>query len=234
MVRFLVACLAVALFGATGSASARSMLDPSVIDPAALPTVRETALRIARAKWTTSPCAGRERITFVWSETVNEGGRTLSGYASPWECSVVVAAKALPVRTCTVLEHELGHLAGLGHSTAPGDIMNPETSMGSECLHELLPPDWEKGPLRTRSDLRRTLRDVARSVLGQGARCRAPVIRGRREDREMVCGAGASNGGGCWWFEVLTPSTEPSYSFGRTKCPADIRSPSSRPIAVAP
>jgi hypothetical protein len=91
-------------------------------------------LPIARAAWPASPCAGRE-VGHVAGDAAlraqapaptGHTGDVLNGMAAPATCEVWLAARMSARTFCTVLVHELGHLAGREHSAAAGDIMNGE------------------------------------------------------------------------------------------------------------
>ena len=88
-------------------------------------------LPVARAAWPGSPCAGREAIHLAGDATLRAQapavagpGEALNGMAEPDTCEVWLASGMTPRTFCTVLVHELGHLAGRAHTTTPGDVMN--------------------------------------------------------------------------------------------------------------
>jgi hypothetical protein len=86
---------------------------------------------IARAAWPASPCAGREQVHLAsdvalraQAPAIVGPGESLNGMAEPDTCEVWMASEMSARTFCTVLVHELGHLAGRGHTDAPGDVMN--------------------------------------------------------------------------------------------------------------
>jgi hypothetical protein len=130
--------------------------------PAADPGRLQRFLPIARAAWPGSPCAGRETVHLSGDAVLRSQavalagpGESLNGMSAPATCEVWLAGE-MPARTfCAVLVHELGHLAGRGHTTTPGDVMNgagdvdwpacdratpsPETEQVEEELRSVLP-----------------------------------------------------------------------------------------------
>jgi hypothetical protein len=105
-------------------------------------------LPIARAAWPGSPCAGRETVHLagdaalrVQAPTIAGPGESLNGMAEPVTCEVWLSS-TMSVRTfCTVLVHEFGHLAGRGHTTVPGDVMNGEGDLDyAPCAKATEPP----------------------------------------------------------------------------------------------
>lgn len=86
-------------------------------------------LAAARQPWD-SPCAGREAIYVVtgalynsppeYPARVNSAGVAIAG-----ACLIVIRDDILqdPLARCLVVSHELGHLAGYGHSDDPHDVM---------------------------------------------------------------------------------------------------------------
>lgn len=85
-------------------------------------------LPIARAAWPDSPCRDREMISIEPAPLTNpvSGNHTL-GIAWPGTCNLQLEDSLLaqPELMCWVVTHEMGHLAGLPHSTDPNDIMYP-------------------------------------------------------------------------------------------------------------
>jgi hypothetical protein len=89
-------------------------------------------LPIARAAWPASPCAGRETVHLAGDADLRaaapaltgHAGDELNGMAAPQSCEVWLASGMSARTFCAVLVHELGHLSGREHTTAPGDIMN--------------------------------------------------------------------------------------------------------------
>jgi hypothetical protein len=89
------------------------------------PAQTHKAITVADAHWPTSPCAHRETISWVQSVSMADFAAT----AYPTQCAVTVAwnqvaaANPSPGYMCTILEHEFGHLAGLGHSPDSDNVM---------------------------------------------------------------------------------------------------------------
>jgi hypothetical protein len=89
------------------------------------PAQTQKAIAVANAHWPASPCAGREQISWIKSDAMADFAAT----AYPAQCAVTVAwnqvaqAGTAPAFMCTVLEHEFGHLSGLGHSPDPNNVM---------------------------------------------------------------------------------------------------------------
>ncbi len=90
-------------------------------------------LPIARAAWPSSLCAGRESVHLggdlalrAQAPAIAGPGESLNGMAEPDTCEVWLASGMTARTFCTVLVHELGHLAGREHTAAPEDVMNGE------------------------------------------------------------------------------------------------------------
>jgi hypothetical protein len=90
-------------------------------------------LPMARAAWPGSPCAGREAIHLAGDAALRAQapaiagpGETLNGMAEPDTCEIWLSSSMTARTFCTVLVHELGHLAGREHTATPGDVMNGE------------------------------------------------------------------------------------------------------------
>jgi len=118
-------------------------------------------LPIARAAWPGSPCAGREVVHLAGdaalrarAPTIAGPGEALDGMAEPDTCEVWLAS-AMTARTfCTVLVHELGHLAGHEHTTTPGDVMNGAGDIDfAACDRATAPPATEQVEEELRSVL---------------------------------------------------------------------------------
>jgi hypothetical protein len=106
-------------------------------------------LPIARAAWTGSPCAGRE-VVHLQADAVlraeapgitGSAGSVLDGMAAPTICEVWLAGDLDPLTFCTVLVHEIGHLAGREHNAVAGDVLNGDGNLGWEpCRAAVTPP----------------------------------------------------------------------------------------------
>ncbi len=109
----------------------------------------ERWLPLARAAWPDSSCAGREVVHLDAAVALRAeapvlapgSSEPLQGMAEPATCEAWVAGGLSPLRFCTVLVHELGHLAGRGHTTEAGDVMNGEGDISSAaCERAVRPP----------------------------------------------------------------------------------------------
>ena len=116
-------------------------------------------LPIARAAWPGSPCAGREQVHLggdialrAAAPSVAGSGEALNGMATVATCEVWLSAEMDARTFCTVLVHELGHLAGRDHVTTRGDVMNGEGDIDwPACDRATDPPATERveGELRS-------------------------------------------------------------------------------------
>jgi hypothetical protein len=118
-------------------------------------------LPVARAAWPASSCAGRESVHLAGDAALRAQApalagpnESLNGMAEPATCEVWLAS-GMPARTfCTVLVHELGHLAGREHTAAPGDVMNGAGDI-----------DWPACDRATEPSATEEVEDELRSVL---------------------------------------------------------------------
>jgi matrixin len=128
IVRILLpALLALAAAAAPGTAAAA----PRLAVPAAA-TPMTVAHGLAVARWGTDPCGGKVAVS--WQHMglrVNALSRWMMTSATDpgtyFDCTI---SYNLDVRwdwpkLCTVVEHELGHLAGHAHVDDPEDVMSP-------------------------------------------------------------------------------------------------------------
>ncbi|MEA2247469.1 MAG: hypothetical protein QOH46_1998 [Solirubrobacteraceae bacterium] len=68
-------------------------------------------------------------------------GGALDGMAAPSTCEVWMAGGLNALTFCTVLVHEIGHLAGRLHNATRGDIMNGEGDLTwAPCARAVTPP----------------------------------------------------------------------------------------------
>jgi hypothetical protein len=152
-----VAPLLLTLIAVCGAAPAHVFAQTPATDAVSLAQF----LPIARAAWPGSPCAGRENVHLAGdvalraeAPAIAGPGEALNGMAAPETCEVWLASAMSPRTFCTVLVHEFGHLAGLEHTTAPGDVMNGEGDI-----------DWAPCDRATAPAPDAVLQDQLRSVL---------------------------------------------------------------------
>lgn len=101
------------------------------------PSQVNTAIRVADAHWPNSPCLHQHHIVWqsfdelqatldeMWPGYIQPG---MIGFGSLEGCQVWIAWDQVPDGPrwlCTLLEHEFGHNAGLGHSKDQTDVMYP-------------------------------------------------------------------------------------------------------------
>lgn len=81
-------------------------------------------LPIARAAWPASPCAGHEVVhvnadRWLAAQAVRRHSLPMAGYSSAATCTTWIASRLGRRVFCDTLTHELGHLAGYGHTDDP-------------------------------------------------------------------------------------------------------------------
>lgn len=87
-----------------------------------------TPVTVADNYWPASPCHGHATVLYVDQAKIDAvipadpPGRH-GGVAFVEECTAWILKGMDPVSTCGMIVHELGHLAGLGHSV--GGVMDP-------------------------------------------------------------------------------------------------------------
>jgi hypothetical protein len=124
--RYLVcALLAIAMLPAAAQASA------SVPVPAA-DALTTTAHALAVARWGVDPCGGQVAVTWAhMGAGINARSTWMSvDIHNPATYSQCAISYNLDIdwdwpKLCTVIEHELGHLAGHEHVNDPHDVMSP-------------------------------------------------------------------------------------------------------------
>jgi hypothetical protein len=139
-------------------------------------------LPIARAAWPGSPCTGREAVHLsgdaalrAQAPAIAGPGEALNGMAEPATCEVWLSSTMTARTFCTVLVHELGHLAGREHTTQPGDVMNGAGDIDyGPCDQATEPPATEQ------------VEDELRSVL-PAPRAAWKVSCGARHGSERRC-----------------------------------------------
>ncbi len=92
------------------------------------------SLPVARAAWADSPCRDRETVTWVDGDYLDDEGYAV-GLAWRDACHIQLA-RGLQRDTaalCTVLTHELGHLAGEEHRDDPDSVMNSRPTITAAC-----------------------------------------------------------------------------------------------------
>lgn len=105
-------------------------------------------LPTARGAWPDSPCAGREEIAITDTFPSGAPDGTL-GAAATFAGRCLVLLKPLLFQPgweyglCVAVTHEFGHLAGLGHSDDPADLMYPflDEVRYEPCWLATKPPD---------------------------------------------------------------------------------------------
>jgi hypothetical protein len=153
-------------------------------------------LPVARAAWPGSPCAGRETV-FLHADAelraeapilTGNPHDALDGMASPSTCEAWLSSGLPAAKFCTVLVHELGHLAGRGHTDTPGDVMNGDGDVDyAPCDRLVTPPPGEEALAQIRAVLPAP-RAAWRIACGarQGAERRCVARRGSSVRRYFV------------------------------------------------
>jgi hypothetical protein len=129
LLRRLLACSALGLAFVPATAHAEGLL-PDVPVPAAAPLMA-TGQSLAAARWGVDPCGGQVAVS--WSHMgpgINARSQWMSvdinDASSYTECAITYNLDVdwdWP-KLCTVIEHELGHLAGRQHVNDPRDVMS--------------------------------------------------------------------------------------------------------------
>src|SRR5215207_157132 len=129
LLRRLLACAALALALVPATAHAEGLL-PDLPVPAAAPLMA-TGQTLATARWGVDPCGGQVAVS--WSHMgpgINARSQWMSidinDASSYTECAITYNLDVdwdWP-KLCTVIEHELGHLAGRQHVNDPRDVMS--------------------------------------------------------------------------------------------------------------
>jgi hypothetical protein len=127
----LIVCAVLALVALPTAALADDGEPPAIPVPAA-DSMMATAHSLAVARWATEPCGGQVAMSWThMGEGINARSQWMSidvDDASTYsECSITYNLDVdwdWP-KLCTVVEHELGHLAGHDHVNDPHDVMSP-------------------------------------------------------------------------------------------------------------
>jgi hypothetical protein len=126
----LTVCASIALVAIPAAAQAAE--EPPRIPAPASDQQLATAHSLAVARWATEPCGGQ--VTTSWAHMgagINARSQWMSiDVKDPSTYSDCAITYNLDVdwdwpKLCTVVEHELGHLAGHGHVDDPHDVMSP-------------------------------------------------------------------------------------------------------------
>jgi hypothetical protein len=118
-----LAVLAVSAGAAAGTALGTGL---APADGAGAPLAQAAA--VAGAQWPDSRCRGRERVIWTSQDELDAAhpGAGAAADASVRDCTVRLSERARSwsgPRTCALLQHEFGHLAGRAHSSDPMDVM---------------------------------------------------------------------------------------------------------------
>jgi hypothetical protein len=128
-------------------------------------------LPIAQAYWPGSGCAGREAIDVVEADSLilpDEGERG-RGWAAQATCSVTLIDTLTDAWLCTVLAHELGHLAGRQHTELGFMSAGGGRVPTAECLSAAAVPT-SRARSRRRAPTRPERAGIARAM-GMPGRC---------------------------------------------------------------
>jgi hypothetical protein len=110
------------------------------------------AYAIAAAHWPDNPCVGQEQIGLARQAVLEElaGDSAVSGadvrlvaVAAAGSCRVLLNDEIIwtGATLCMIAEHEYGHLAGLGHSPDPDDVMAAVVRRAPDCEAVFGEPD---------------------------------------------------------------------------------------------
>jgi hypothetical protein len=124
--------------------------------PGVTPEEVQQAYDVAKAHWAGSGCQGREQLRWASPAQLAAGsngepaqGLTIMGIARLHDPKCIVYVNAsisdwTPYEFCLVVEHEFGHLKGLGHATS--GVMAPVNAHSPDCEAAFAPAE-EPAPL---------------------------------------------------------------------------------------
>jgi hypothetical protein len=127
----LIVCAVLALVALPTAALADDGEPPAIPVPAA-DSMMAAAHSLAVARWATEPCGGQVAMSWThMGQGINARSQWMSidvnDPSTYSECSITYNLDVdwdWP-KLCTVVEHELGHLAGHDHVNDPHDVMSP-------------------------------------------------------------------------------------------------------------
>jgi len=146
------------------------------------------ARRAADAHWGTPACRGQVAITWTTLAPGTNATATWHNPTDAWanagenfDCAVALNTEAAfdAPKLCAVLMHEFGHLHGIGHSEAAGELMSAVYTTAPEPCRALTGAAGAAGPGHAAV----ALRAVSRASRARARRCARPAARGRAAAR---------------------------------------------------
>lgn len=135
-VTLLAVCLALVMASSAGAAT--GYRPPGVSLPPATEEAKLAAyLGVARSYWPGSRCAGRETVRLRAEGQIAQWRPDrpgAQGIALVDTCEALISGGLSRGGFCSVLAHELGHLAGHEHTPAGTSVMSPEVPTVGACL----------------------------------------------------------------------------------------------------